>query len=654
MAIPPAGFFSRLVVTFFLLCATALGPSPFHASQANLQMTSSSARRGAISGVVTDGATGRPLRGVLVSLSDPKVQVSVGTVTDSRGRFVFTDLPASDGYSFSVVKSAYYGDGFISSGVPRGLANVKLRLTDGEWLKNAVDIRLWPYGTLSGTVVDEQGEPVVGVPVHVLMQIAVAGSLQWIGGPMGITDDRGFYRIDELRRGTYLVHLPNVQSTVPPSTTSPAVVAGGNPRLNAPPPTGLDLGAAWLTLGRYAIPPPSDGRLRAYPLLYYPASRSIASAVPVELAHGENKAGIDFMLQPVATASVSGRVAGPPDALAGLVVRLLPSDSLVENQGSEQATALVDANGAFSMAGVPAGSYTLAAATATGEFGLGAGGFTTAGFVLSGFQFTVGSGPTLRTNSPAGGLAYFGRTQVAVGSQDVTDVVLELRGAATISGRVVNEDGSLLRDRVNVSLSPVTGDPKLMAPVAWVEPEAKPTTPMRFPTPEAAPGHFVFRCLQEGDYLLNVNGFLVVKSITLPDGDYTDRSFHASPGIDINDVVIAVTDRAATLSGVVHDRDGAVVNQSAVIIFPAERSQWSHFGMTPSRINSAIAFSREGYKLSHLRAGDYLVVAIDESQSQAWQDSRFLEAAAAVATPITLHWGVASVLDLTLQQVTVR
>ena len=110
----------------------------------------------------------------------------------------------------------------------------------------------------------------------------------------------------------------------------------------------------------------------------------------------------------------------------------------------------------------------------------------------------------------------------------------------------------------------------------------------------------------------------------------------------------------ATPEECVFERDGAVANQAAVILFPAERSQWSHFGLNPSRIKSATAFSRQGYTLSRLRAGDYLAVAVDVSQSQAWQDSRFLEAAAAIATRVTLHWGAPSVQDLKLQQVTVR
>ena len=661
MAISGGGLSSRLVVTFLVLRAVAPGPSAFDASQANPQ-TASSAARGAISGVVTDGATGRPIAGALVSLADAKVKVSVGTVTDSKGRFVFADLPASQGYSFRAQKSGYYNVGLGQSDALSGL-RVPIPLSENEWRQHE-DVVLWPFGTISGTVVDEQGEPVVGVPVNVLARIAVGGSVQWVLGPMGTTDDRGVYCIDELRRGTYVVHLSNVQSTVPP-TTSPAVVAGYTPTMVnqnkgvVPPSFGLDLAGAWLVLGQYAVPPPFDGRYRAYPPLYYAGSRPFAGAVPVDLADGEHKAGMDFVLQPVSTASVSGRVVGPPDALAGLVVRLLPGDSPIENGNSALGTALVGANGTFTILGVPAGSYTLSAATSTGDLSLrGAASLRTPG-LMPPTSFTVlFSSSGFTSFAPTEGTPYFGRTSVAVGGQDMTDVVLELSAGATISGRVVRDDGSPLRDVVATSLSG-TGDPTFMSLSAQVLPEAGSATAMRpQPNPPAPPGRFVIRGVPEGDYVLNASSLtarsLVVRSIIGPDGDYTDRPLRAVPGADISDVLVTLTNRPAVLKGVVHDRDGTIVPRAAVMVFPAERSQWSRFGLSPSRITSVVAAGREGYALPRLRAGDYFVVATDVSQSSAWQDSRFLEAAAAVATPVTLTWGASTVLNLTLRQVTVR
>jgi len=612
---------------------------------------------GAISGVVTDGVSRRPIPGALVLLSDLKVKVSAGTVTDSKGRFVFTGLPASQGYRFRAWKSGFYnigmgqGDAMPVLGEPR----VLLPLAENQWRQNA-DVVLWPFGTIGGIVADEEGEPVVGVPVRVMTRIAAGGTDQWAEGPAATTDDRGIYRIDHLRRGTYVVHLPNVQSTVPPGTT-PAVVAGMLPGIVqrnkgiVPSQFGLDLRGTWLALGQFAVPPPIDGPLRAYPPVFYPGSRSLQGAVAVELADGEHRSSIDFALQPVPTVSVSGRVIGPPSALAGLVVRLLPADSPVEHRNSEHGTALVSEDGTFMFLGVPQGGYTLSAQSSTNELRLpGSNLVRTPGLLPQGsmsFSSSASGVMSFESASRHGATGYFARTAVVVSDQDVTDVVLELSAGATISGRVVKEGEPPLRDLVYVRLSG-TGEPTLVVtPSTQVVPEAA-----------AAPGRFVIRDVPHGNYVIDANSMtapsLVVKSIIGPDGDYADRPLQVMPGADIPELVITLTDRPATLRGVVRDRDGAVVPHAAVILFPADRRGWSHFGLSPSRIKSVLAADREGYTLSRLRAGAYLVVATDLAQASAWHDTRFLEAAAAVATPVTLDWGASTVLNLTRQQVIVR
>ena len=72
---------------------------------------------GAISGVVTDASTGQPLSGAIVRVNAPTgatLSPLVGQhVTDSKGRFVFTDLGAAS-YTVAVRRSGYidatYGD----------------------------------------------------------------------------------------------------------------------------------------------------------------------------------------------------------------------------------------------------------------------------------------------------------------------------------------------------------------------------------------------------------------------------------------------------------------------------------------------------------------------------------------------------------------
>src|SRR4051794_19542870 len=89
-----------LLGSAFLLSSSAVAPVN------GIAMPSSAknlAVMGAISGTVIDGATHRPIRGAAVTLQDSRVKVSVGTITDSKGRFVLVDLPASDGYELQAV-----------------------------------------------------------------------------------------------------------------------------------------------------------------------------------------------------------------------------------------------------------------------------------------------------------------------------------------------------------------------------------------------------------------------------------------------------------------------------------------------------------------------------------------------------------------------
>jgi hypothetical protein len=435
---------------------------------------------GAISGVVRDGKTNRPIAGAVVTLQWPgwpRVTAAdwKSTITDSKGRFVFTQLAQSDRYLIYTTKPSYTAgptrQAFpVGSGVFGGSARIVL--ADGEWIDN-IDIVLWPLGAISGTVVDERGEPVVGVPVRVLAQFPIAGAFQLVGGPVGKTDDRGIYRISGLPRGRYLVTLPSVQSVVPVSTTV-EVLAGMTPQEfgmrvgGSEPPNskGIDVGGWRLVVGNYATPPPPvEGRFQGYPLLFYPNASSALTATAIDLQGGDDRQNVDFALQPVSTVRVSGRVAGPAEAVTGLVVRLVPEGSENLGQGSEVATALVNANGGFTFLAVPAGRYTLVAQSTVSEFERGALGTAapaTPGMVNLTNGFTIGGslpgGTTLSKRDMTGNDASFGRLYLDVGSDDVANVVVTLHRAAAISAQIVYE-GETRPVSLFPSVEPASGSP---------------------------------------------------------------------------------------------------------------------------------------------------------------------------------------------------
>ena len=94
--------------------------------------------------------------------------------------------------------------------------------------------------------------------------------------------------------------------------------------------------------------------------------------------------------------------------------------------------------------------------------------------------------------------------------------------------------------------------------------------------------------------------------------------------------------------------------KSAVIVFPADRRLWTNFGWRPTRLRSARSATDGSFTIDALPAGDYLVVAVDVGQVDAWNDPKFLESASAVATLATLEWGVRATVDLVLRDVVVR
>jgi hypothetical protein len=88
--------------------------------------------------------------------------------------------------------------------------------TTGEKVGD-VTIKVFKFGSISGVVTDDIGEPVVGASVRLYRRNLVAGRrvLSQVNGTT--TDDRGVYRLSSLLAGDYYVMLPVVPSSSPRS-----------------------------------------------------------------------------------------------------------------------------------------------------------------------------------------------------------------------------------------------------------------------------------------------------------------------------------------------------------------------------------------------------------------------------------------------------
>ncbi len=617
---------------------------------------------GAISGVVVDATTKRPLSGVAVYLGPPtRGPVGQPTVqlSDAQGRFVFRDLPPSEAYFINATKPGYF-DGHVGPTTSMQLG-ARIVVNDHQWVDD-IRIVMARGAALSGTVTDEHGDPVVGAYVRAMAEVLIAGQPQLVSSSVATTDDRGVYRISGLPAAKYFVQVPIIQESVP-ATISTAELAGLTPQSLAtlqrtgrpmPPvdPTMAVDANTHLVIGRYpAAAAPGAARALTYPSMFYPDARLASAAVPIQLTAGEDRSGLDIRLEPVPGWRVSGVVEGPAEMLTNLTVRLLLPGTEDLGDGSETATALVRPDGTFTLLNVPAGTYTIDARRSVAQF-----------------QFSNLASPTKALPRPAGtpsgnaGFAlveaapqgtriatrvtggvdggYAGRARVSVTNQDLTNVVVPLQRGVRMTGRFV-WDGER---------SP-TGPPLVMA-----EP-ARGQASLGYPRSQATglmvgkrPDTFSLDGLLPGEYVLRFGGGSV-KSVAWDGRDYTYAPFDASAGRDFSDVVVTLTSQSILLAGTVRDDRGAASKDAAVIVFPVEREQWSAYGFAPPRIGAASVNTAGFYRFQRLPAGTYYVVAVDDSRSDAWQDPEFLEAASRSATRITLDWGTKATQDLVLSQV---
>jgi hypothetical protein len=614
----------------------------------------------AISGAVIDAATGRPAAGAIVSLGNTAALDAPfpRAVADSRGRFVFLDLPASATYMLSAIAAGYASSQYgwtTPNGEMRDTRRVAL--SDGQWV-STIEIPIWRLGSITGRIIDERGDGVVASAVRAFSVANIGGQRQWVQGALATTDDRGVYRLDDLNPGRYAVGVLSVQSTVLASTSeSPqrrpigkldtTGIAGSSGSTVATATIDVD-GRHRLALTNFVTPPaPAADRARAYPALFYPSARSLADSALVDIGFGDSRGGIDVQLGPVPAVRLSGHIEGFSGPAPSLLLRLLPAGSEQLGFGSEAATTLIEPDGRFTFLNVPEGSYTILAQASFIEFTSSdpyerrlaeAPGFPAGGLGVGSYPAAPGLVFLDHLGSPA---QFWGRAPVTVGAAGLDDLALPMHPAVSVRGRVVFSEGTTVpaaNRRLVVFAIPANGDPTLGRPIGFSETD----------------GSFRFSLsgLLGGTYLVSGFGGFSILSIVHQGRDFTDAGFDGSTGRDYDDVVVTLTEKRTTLSGAVRDRQAG--RDAAVIAFPVERERWTNFGMAPRRVVSTQSASSGAYQFASLPAGDYYVIAVDSSRKNAWVEPGFLAAAAPLATRVTLKWGETVAQDLSIREVIVK
>lgn len=556
--------------------------------------------------VMTDSPRPEPIRRALVTVTiGPQTSRQWQTSTDERGRFVLQGLAA--GSARVVVSKPAYVTTYYGARRPGSTIGVPVVLTDGQ--TTDIKVAMPKGGVISGTVFDQNGAPVEGVPVRVV-RLTTSSTGRSAFQPntnsalIANTDDRGAFRIYGLLDGTYFVSAqPRLAPGAVLQTTSEEVqwaqriVAGS--------------GSA-----RPAVTPmPESAPSVAYTTIYHPGTPRLADAAPVTLSPGQERSGINIRLQLVRTARVQGTVSMPDGRPgAGAVVSLLPKDGslpadaasvliMVEVGIAGGAQRPAAADGTFVLSGIEPGDYFLLART---------GNFMPGRATAAGIERT------------------WAMTDVRVDGTDLTGLSLRLAPTVSVAGRIAFEGvPPATAPRLNLSLRAMDSrgfgaqNPSLVA---------------------EADGTFQLDGVVPATYRLGATmaGRTLVSAMT--DGrDVADIVFEVPPA-GLSGLVLTFTDRAAEISGVLLDAAGRPTSDLSIILFAANPDLW----FNGSRWTRPIVrpASDGWFAFSGLAPGDYFLAALTDVSTADLTDDVFLREVATAAIKVTVAAGEKKTHDI--------
>jgi len=537
-----------------------------------------------IVGHVVASDTGRPIRLARVMASSPDIpDGGRGTLTDESGRYEITQLPAGR-YTVSASKTGFVA---VNFGQSRPLRSGKpFDVADNQRVQG-VDFRLPRGSVISGRVMDQDGEPVVGATVRAVRERYVNGERRTEPASGAQTDDRGMFRIYALAPGTYYVSAMAQVADPASARMSIAPDASGN--------------LSWMRTES-----PDAPVAYTYAPTYYPGVPAFSDALPINLAVGQEATGIDFTLQLVISARVTGTVFGPTGATPNATVMLVADDSrgsVGSNYGGR-----IERNGSFAILNVPPGRYLAVARGGGGGPGGGPGG-----------------------RGQGGGTALFAVVPLNVVSPVTPGVNLLMAPGATLAGKVTFEGATQPMPaeiaRIRIGLwAPAGGS----LPIFNSNMNTTPRNDGTFSIPDVPAGERMFR-------VSGAPASWALKTVYLDGRDVTDSMFPVRAGETAGNVSIIFTDRGTELSGAVRDADDrALLAGFTVVAFPVDNLMWK----PQSRLIQAARPDKNGaFTIRGLPPGEYYLQAIDDVDQGEWYDPTFLEALRRGAPRIVLQEG---------------
>lgn len=538
--------------------------------------------------VVTGDVTPQPVRRAVVTLNSQDRVVGRTAISDDAGRFVFANLPQGR-YSLSAEKLGWVTGSYGAKTVGRPGRTLALAIDE----RATATIRIARGAVISGTILDQFGQPLAGVTVRALKnryevttgQRHLYAAGESASGP----DEHGAYRIYGLSPGDYYISVSNANAT-------PSSEGGRDLHLTSDVDVQDALESSSQPIGtpKADITQPTVG----FAQVFYPGTTSVPQAIPITVKAGEEHTGVDFAVTYTSTTHVSGTVTSPVGEPVPSVVFL--NDPAARFAGVSRPQYVQSGpDGRFTLSDIVPGSYVMTA---------------------------------MDTLPPAAEEHFGTYSDLEVPLDGVTGLTIPMQDALTVSGVLKYEGASPGPSLSSLQVQFVRDDVGV------------PTRSGGNTTTTDADGRFTRRMLLPGRYrvVINLPGPPMrwrLSSATILGQDALDGAVEIDQ--NVTDAVITITDQLSTLTGKLES--SGVASDYTLILFATDQGKWRP--LSREILTSRVAGDGT-YSFANVPPGEYFLAPVDDVEPGEWFDPTLLQRIEPTAIKVTVGEGEKKTQDL--------
>ena len=212
-----------------------------------------------LEGQVLNSVTKQPVRKARLAL---RARTAYAATSDAMGKFTFANVDPGD-YGLTIQRDGF---AYIAPG-----ARNRLQLAAGD-RKTDLLVRMVPYGSISGSVLDEDGDPIRNITVSAMTWHYTSGGRELQAICTATSNDLGEYRIFDVPAGRYFLKA-------------------GDWRLGS-----------------------AQEDVVGYGILFYPGFPQVSGAIMQDVSPGAQLHNLNFNLRKARYANLRGRIVAPPNA----------------------------------------------------------------------------------------------------------------------------------------------------------------------------------------------------------------------------------------------------------------------------------------------------------------------------------------------------